>query len=238
MRAVAMLDHKLHLRELPVPVPGPGEVLVKTLACGICGSDLHALRHTEKLVESARRAGGAFVMDTKRDVVMGHEFCAEIADYGPGTPKRFAPGTRVCAMPILVQATGVSTVGYSNDAPGGYGEYMRLMEPLLLPVPASLSTDHAALTEPMAVGLHAVKKAKLERDDVPLVIGCGPVGLAVIAALRLEAARSPWRWAPTPSSTPRRAHPTRHGAAWPRGVTRRRRRPCRRGCPAPRSAPL
>jgi len=164
MRAVAMLDHKLHLRELPVPVPGPGEVLVKTLACGICGSDLHALRHTEKLVESARRAGGAFVMDTKRDVVMGHEFCAEIADYGPGTPKRFAPGTRVCAMPILVQATGVSTVGYSNDAPGGYGEYMRLMEPLLLPVPASLSTDHAALTEPMAVGLHAVKKAKLERD--------------------------------------------------------------------------
>jgi len=189
MRAVAMLDHKLHLRELPVPVPGPGEVLVKTLACGICGSDLHALRHTEKLVESARRAGGAFVMDTERDVVMGHEFCAEIADYGPGTPKRLAPGTRVCAMPILVQATGVSTVGYSNDAPGGYGEYMRLMEPLLLPVPSSLSTDHAALTEPMAVGLHAVKKAKLVPDDVPLVIGCGPVGLAVIAALRLEGAR-------------------------------------------------
>jgi threonine dehydrogenase-like Zn-dependent dehydrogenase len=189
MRAVAMLDHKLHLRDLPMPVPGPGEVLVKTLACGICGSDLHALRHTEKLVEAGRRSGGAFVMDTKRDVVMGHEFCAEIADYGPGTPKRIAPGARVCAMPILVRATGVSTVGYSNDDPGGYGEYMRLMEALLLPVPESLSTEHAALTEPMAVGLHAVKKAQLATDDVPLVIGCGPVGLAVIAALRLEGVR-------------------------------------------------
>lgn len=189
MRAVAMLDHKLHLRDLPVPIPGPGEVLVKTLACGICGSDLHALRHTEKLVDSARRAGGAFVMDLKRDVVMGHEFCAEIADYGPDTPRRLAPGTRVCAMPILVRASGATTVGYSNDDPGGYGEYMRLMEAFLLPVPASLSTDHAALTEPMAVGLHAVMKAKLAPDDAPLVIGCGPVGLAVIAALRMEGAR-------------------------------------------------
>lgn len=189
MRAVAMLDHKLHLREMPTPTPGPGEVLVKTLACGICGSDLHALKHTEKLVELSRRAGGAFGMDLKRDVVMGHEFCAEVVDYGPGTPKRLKPGTRVCSMPILLSATGVSTVGYSNDVPGGYAEYMRLMDPLLLPVPDSLSTEHAALTEPMAVGLHAVKKAKLTLDDVPLVIGCGPVGLAVIAALKLEGVR-------------------------------------------------
>src|SRR5262245_5764012 len=189
MRVVAMLDHKLHLREMPTPVPGPGEVLVKTLACGICGSDLHALKFTEKLVDSARRSGGAFVMDTKRDIVMGHEFCAEVVDHGPGSPKTLKVGTRVCSIPILISATGVSTVGYSNDNPGGYGEYMRLMEPLLIPVPQSLSTGHAALTEPMAVGLHAVKKARLTPDDVPLVIGCGPVGLAVIAALRLEGVR-------------------------------------------------
>jgi threonine dehydrogenase-like Zn-dependent dehydrogenase len=189
MRAVAMLGHKLHMREMPMPKPGPGEVLVKTLACGICGSDLHALRHTEKMIESSKRAGGSFVMDPKRDVVMGHEFCAEVVDHGPGSAKQVKAGTRVCALPILVSAQGVTTVGYSNDAPGGYAEYMRLMEPLLLPVPQSLSTEFAALTEPMAVGLHAVKKAKLSSDDVPLVIGCGPVGLAVIAALRLENVR-------------------------------------------------
>jgi len=189
MRAVAMLDHRLHLRELPAPQPGPGEVLVKTLACGICGSDLHALKHTEKLIDAARRSGGAFVMDARRDVVLGHEFCAEIVDHGPGSAKTLATGTRVCALPVLVGATGITTVGYSNEAPGGFGELMRLMEPLLVPVPEGVPTEHAALTEPMAVGLHAVKKARLSKDDVPLVIGCGPVGLAVIAALRLEGVR-------------------------------------------------
>ena len=66
---------------------------------------------------------------------------------------------------------------------------MRLSEALLLPVPNGLSTEHAALTEPMAVGVHAVAKARLEPDDAPLVIGCGPVGLAVIAALRLAGVR-------------------------------------------------
>jgi threonine dehydrogenase-like Zn-dependent dehydrogenase len=66
---------------------------------------------------------------------------------------------------------------------------MRLSEALLLEVPDGLTTEHAALTEPMAVGVHAVAKARLERDDAPLVIGCGPVGLAVIAALRLRGVR-------------------------------------------------
>ena len=86
-------------------------------------------------------------------------------------------------------ATGPQSIGYSNDNPGGYAQYMRLSEALLLEVPNGLSTDHAALTEPMAVGVHAVAKARLEPDDAPLVIGCGPVGLAVIAALRLAGVR-------------------------------------------------
>jgi threonine dehydrogenase-like Zn-dependent dehydrogenase len=79
-------------------------------------------------------------------------------------------------------------VGYSNEAPGGYGELMTLSAALVLPVPNGLSTEHAALTEPMAVGVHAVAKARLEPDDAPLVIGCGPVGLAIIAALKLRGA--------------------------------------------------
>jgi len=189
MRATVMRQKKLVVGDLPTPEPGPGEVLVKTLACGICGSDLHALKHAEKLVEGARRSGGPFVMDLSRDIVMGHEFCAEIVDHGPGATKTLKAGTRVCSMPVLLRPSGVETVGYSNDNPGGYGEYMRLTEALLLEVPNGLSTEHAALTEPMAVGLHAVKKGNLGKDDVPLVIGCGPVGLAVIAALRLEGVR-------------------------------------------------
>jgi threonine dehydrogenase-like Zn-dependent dehydrogenase len=93
-------------------------------------------------------------------------------------------GTRVCSFPMVIRGGVPVTVGYSNELPGGYAERMVLMEQLLLPVPNGLSTDRAALTEPMAVGLHAVEMARLTAEDVPLVIGCGPIGLAVISALR------------------------------------------------------
>ena len=186
MRATVMRNKKLVVADISVPAPGPGEVLVKTLACGICGSDLHALKYAERLVEGARRAGGAFMMDLNRDIVMGHEFCAEIVDFGPNTQRRLKAGTRICSMPVLVRPTGVETVGYSNENPGGYGEFMRLSEALLLQVPNGLTTERAALTEPMAVGLHAVEKARLQKNDAPLVIGCGPVGLSVIASLKLK----------------------------------------------------
>jgi threonine dehydrogenase-like Zn-dependent dehydrogenase len=184
MRAAVMRSNRLVVAEIPLPEPGPGEVLVKTLACGICGSDLHALKHGEAFVEASRRAGSIFTMDLVRDVVMGHEFCAEIVAHGPDTRKTLAVGARVCSRPGLVRSDGVRAVGYSNDTPGGYAEYMRLTEALLLPVPNGLPTEQAALTEPMAVGVHAVNKARLERDDVPLVIGCGPVGLADGGAAR------------------------------------------------------
>jgi len=184
-----MRQQKLVVADVPVPTLGPGDVLVRTLACGICGSDLHALEHAEKFVETSRRAGNPFVMDLGRDVIMGHEFCAEIVEHGPDTTKALKVGARVCSRPTLMRPTGPQSIGYSNDNPGGYGEYMRLSEALLLEVPNGLSTEHAALTEPMAVGVHAVARARLEPDDAPLVIGCGPVGLAVIAALRLRGVR-------------------------------------------------
>ncbi|HLK11001.1 MAG TPA: zinc-binding dehydrogenase [Candidatus Binatia bacterium] len=186
MRAAVLRRGALVVDTLPDPEPGPGEVLVRTLACGICGSDLHALRHLDALVESARMSGVPFVLDPARDVVMGHEFCAEILDFGPQTQRALRPGDRVVSMPLAVGPSGVQGVGYSNDYPGGYGELMRLSELFLLPVPNGLPTAHAALTEPMAVGVHAVAKAGLARGDAPLVVGCGPVGLAVIAALRLR----------------------------------------------------
>lgn len=189
MRAAVMRHHELVVDDVPVPEPGPGEVLVKTLACGICGSDLHALRFGEEFVATSKRAGGVFDMDLSRDVVMGHEFCAEILDHGPATQGTLRAGTQVCSMPMLLRPDGALTVGYSNDHPGGFGETMRLTESLLLPVPNGLEPAHAALTEPMAVGAHAVAMAHPGANDVPLVIGCGPVGLAVIAGLKAREVR-------------------------------------------------
>ena len=189
MRAAIMRDRQMIVDEIGVPEPQAGEVLVKTLACGICGSDLHALEHFDQFTSYADEGIGSG-LDPARDLVMGHEFCAEILDYGPGPApaNRLRRGARVCSMPMLIRNADGMAVGYSNEVPGGYGERMLLSEALLLPVPEGLPTDHAALTEPMAVGLHAVEKASLTSEDVPLVIGCGPVGLAVIAALKLKGA--------------------------------------------------
>jgi threonine dehydrogenase-like Zn-dependent dehydrogenase len=191
MRAAVMRGGEIVADTLPDPEPAAGQVLVRTLACGICGSDLHALRHGDKMVQAARDSGvPSFDFDPASDVVFGHEFCAEVVDFGPGTLRNLAVGTRVCSMPLLFHAGGVSAVGYSNQFPGGYGELMVLSEPLLLPVPDGLASEHAALTEPIAVGVHAVAKARMEKTDAALVVGCGPVGLAVISALRL-AGRGP-----------------------------------------------
>src|SRR5207249_9573068 len=106
MRAAVMRNARLLVDTLPEPVPGPGEVLVKTLACGICGSDLHALKHAPKLVDAAREAGLPFNMDPARDVVMGHEFCAEIVDFGADTQRVLASGERVVSMPLAMGSAG------------------------------------------------------------------------------------------------------------------------------------
>jgi threonine dehydrogenase-like Zn-dependent dehydrogenase len=187
MRAAIFRGGEIVVDTIPEPVPAAGQVLVKTLACGICGSDLHARKHAHRMVAMSKfLAGGRQPMDLSRDVVMGHEFCCEVIDYGPGTEKKFRPGTKVCSVPGLLSPTGPLGIGYSNDNVGGYAERMLLSEALLLEVPNGLAAAHAALTEPLAVGIHAVEKADIRGDEVPLVIGCGPVGLAVIAGLKLK----------------------------------------------------
>jgi 2-desacetyl-2-hydroxyethyl bacteriochlorophyllide A dehydrogenase len=189
MKAAIFRGGDLVVDTIPDPVPALGQVLVKTLACGICGSDLHAAKHAHRMVEVTKRIPGRKPMDLSRDIVFGHEFCCEVLDYGPKTEKKIKPGTRVCSMPLMVEADGPKGMGYSNTYVGGYAEHMVLSAPLMLEVPNGLPTEHAALTEPLAVGVHAVEKAGLTGDEAPLVVGCGPVGLAVIAALKLKGIR-------------------------------------------------
>jgi threonine dehydrogenase-like Zn-dependent dehydrogenase len=87
-------------------------------------------------------------------------------------------------MPIVFGRRGPELIGYSNRYPGGFGEYMVLQEMFLAPVPADLPSEQAALVEPLAVGEHAVARAAPRPDDVCVVVGCGPIGVAVIAALK------------------------------------------------------
>jgi len=185
MRAAVTRGGQLVVGEVADPVPSSGHVVVKSLAAGICGSDLHALAdfaHFTDLMGSV----GVPALDAGSDCVFGHEFCAEIVEHGPNTAATVPVGTRVCSVPIVVGPTGVEQIGYSNAYPGALAEHMVLQEMLLLPVPDGLATELAALTEPLAVGEHAVGLAGLsEGEQRPcLVVGCGPVGLAVIAALK------------------------------------------------------
>ncbi|MBS0360466.1 MAG: zinc-binding dehydrogenase [Proteobacteria bacterium] len=187
MRAVVRRNKQLVCDEIGELEPGAGQVLVKTLACGICGSDLHALHHMEHMIELGKRGGGGDSgFDPTADTVFGHEFCAEILDHGAGSAKTLKVGTRVVSVPVTLTATGAEMLGFSNRLPGGFSERMVLSEQLILPVPNGLPTEKAALTEPFAVGFHAVAKARMDPNSVCLVVGCGPVGLAVIAALKAQ----------------------------------------------------
>jgi len=195
MRAAVLSAGTVVVREVADPVPGPGQVLVQVRACGICGSDLHFARHGAHMLalddELATAPGSKRLLGPRvelgRDVYLGHEFAAEVLVAGPGTETPVAEGTLVTSVPVLLASTGTATesIIYSNSTYGGYGEQMLLSAALLLPVPNGLPAHLAALTEPMAVGLHAVNRSAIRPGDGALVLGCGPVGLAVIAALRL-----------------------------------------------------
>ena len=176
MRAAIFRNGEIVVDQMPEPKPGAGQVLVKSLACGICGSDLHARKHAHRMVELAKHFPGRKPMDLARDVVFGHEFCCEVLDYGSDTARKFKPGAKVCSIPALLTAEGPKGIGYSNDLVGAYAEQMLLSEALLLEVPNGLAPEHAALTEPLAVGVHAVAKANISGGEVPLVIGCGRSG--------------------------------------------------------------
>lgn len=180
MRAVLMERGRLWVDDVADPVPVPGEVVVKSVACGICGSDLHAARHTEEFVATSIEAGGAFRLTTLDRVVLGHEFCVEIVE----SKGRFRAGDLACSVPVLARPAATVPVGFAPEAPGGFGEYMVLSERLLMPVPAGTGHERAALTEPMSVGRHAVAMARLDGSEATVVIGAGPVGLAVTANLK------------------------------------------------------
>lgn len=190
MRAVTVTKGEFRVEELPTPAPGAGQLLLDVERCGICGSDLHARLHCDELAAMAVATGYEGFMRSDQSVVMGHEFCGEIVDYGPKTRRRWKPGTRVVAMPILRQGRVPQLTGLSVAAPGGYAEQVLVQESMTFPVPNGLSAEHAALTEPMAVARHAVRKSRVEKGQTAFVIGCGPIGLAVIAMLKASGVRT------------------------------------------------
>jgi len=190
MKAVTCTNAKLEVVEQPTPTPAKGQLLIDVLRCGICGSDLHARNHCDELAEVLNETGYPDFMRSTQSVVFGHEFCGEVIDHGPKTRKAPKAGTPVVALPLLRRGKDVHTVGLSAKAPGAFAERLVVEQSLALPVPNGLPVEHAALTEPMAVGWHAVRRSEISKGQVAIVIGCGPIGLAVILMLKAHGVRT------------------------------------------------
>jgi threonine dehydrogenase-like Zn-dependent dehydrogenase len=186
MKAVTLQNSKLQLADLPDPQPGPGQVVINVLGCGICGSDLHVRYHADAEADVLAEIGYDGFMRSGQQVVLGHEFAGEVVGYGPGTRKKIAAGTPVVAVPLTRRGEAMHAIGLSAAAPGGYAEQVVVEESLMFAVPNGLPPKLAVLTEPLAVGWHAVRRAEVKKSDVAIVIGCGPVGLAVICMLKAQ----------------------------------------------------
>jgi threonine dehydrogenase-like Zn-dependent dehydrogenase len=190
VRAVVCQNAELQVVERPEPTPARGQVRLAVERCGICGSDLHARHGLDTWAELAERAGYDRFGRSHEPVVFGHEFSGAVAEYGPGCKGEVPTGAPVVALPLIRGPQGVDTVGLSVHAPGAYAEQLLVQESLMLPVPNGLPADVAALTEPMAVAWHAVRRGEVGKRQVAIVIGCGPVGLGVILMLKASGVRT------------------------------------------------
>jgi threonine dehydrogenase-like Zn-dependent dehydrogenase len=184
MRSTVLREGKFVVTSVPDPVPAQGQVVCRVLACGICGSDLHFVKQHREDAERASAAAGSNVDGSGGDVFMGHEFSAEVVEAGPDTVAP-PPGTIVTSVPSLITTAGVQSLGFGSEYHAGFSEYLLLSQRFLVNVPNGLPPEHAAMAEPMAVGAHAVARSGITAREAAVVLGCGPVGLAVIAGLAL-----------------------------------------------------
>ncbi len=196
MRAVVCVPGGTEVADVPDPVAGPGEVVIKVEACGLCGSDVHAIEHGQ----------------TQPGQILGHEFGGRITEAGPGvTGWQAVVGQAVAVNPLgACQACGECAAGLpfrcaalpniGLSAPGAYAEYVAVRAGQLVRLPDGLPVEQGAHAEPLAVALQAVGQADVGPGDAVLVHGVGSIGLNAIMALRLAgvdhivgAGRSPGR---------------------------------------------
>jgi threonine dehydrogenase-like Zn-dependent dehydrogenase len=183
VRAVVLRNGQLTVRETPDPVPGQGELLLKTLSTAICASDVHFMDHPDLAIDDPT---GRSLYDTDRDIVLGHEFVGEVIGHGPGCTDQFPIGTRVTSIPIRLVNGGVDgtrIIGQHPESQGSFGELLVIAEMLAKEVEGDVSLDAAALTDAFAVGEFYIRAADVQPGEIPIVIGVGAIGLSAVAAL-------------------------------------------------------
>ncbi|NLX77502.1 MAG: NAD(P)-dependent alcohol dehydrogenase [Clostridiaceae bacterium] len=183
MKAVYLEETKhIKIRDIAKPVPGPGEVLVKVDACGVCGSDVHYWQHGRI---------GDFIV--KEPMILGHEAAGTVVELGSGVDN-------VKVGDIVALEPGIPCMKCDNCRNGLYNlcpdvqffatppvdgvmkEYVVHPAELVYPAPAGLSAKIASLAEPFSVGVHALRLANFKAGQKALVLGAGIIGICVMIA--------------------------------------------------------
>ncbi len=176
MRSIVCIHPgQLEFADKPAPVPDRGQALLAIRRVGVCGTDLHAFAGNQAYFTYPR--------------ILGHELAAEVLDIGPN-PEGILRGDPVIPIPYLHCGTCIACRGGRTNccsriqvlgvhADGGMQELLTVPTELLLPG-KDLSWDQMALTEPLAIGAHAVRRAGLRAGEKVVVVGCGPIGLGLI----------------------------------------------------------
>ena len=178
----------LQMRDIPEPQPTPDEILVRVAFSGICGSELSGYLGQNTL--------------RKPPLVMGHEFAGTIEDRGSAAAARYptlTPGRRVTVNPLIYcgacrfcldgrQNLCVSRTLLGAHRPGSYADKVAVPAHMVVPIPESMSMERAALTEPLACSLRAVRQGVCTTRDRVLVIGLGPIGLLALQVAKAAGA--------------------------------------------------
>ena len=186
---------QLSIEEIPTPEPGPGQVLIRVKYCAICGTDVHG-----------------FLYDAvPPGTVMGHEYCGTVAELGQGVTS-WKEGDRVVggggtpppgknAAVYTDPRFNYRTVGFATRLLRAYAEYVLLEEWEPVPIPEGVTDEQAALCEPCAVTVRAVRLSQLRLGDSVAVLGAGPIGLFCVQTARAAGAGAVFVSEPTAART-------------------------------------
>jgi len=199
-RMQAVVCHKpedYRLEEVDVPVPGPGEVVIKVHSAGICASDIACYVGTPGYWSTGDIKGYV-----QPPVVPGHEFVGHVAALGEGAGERY--GLKIGDTAVSEQVTPCwscrfckggnyhmcivpEIYGFRRKAQGAMAEYMKFPgNAINHRIPGTVPIDHAVYVEPLACAIHAVQRADIQFGDVVVIAGAGPIGLGMIASASLK----------------------------------------------------
>ena len=178
-------DRSIAVAEIEPVAPGPGEVQISVAYTGLCGTDLHIFH-------------GSMDARVKTPLVFGHEMSGSIAALGEGV-EGLAVGQNVTVMPLAWDGTcPACRAGHTHicqnldfigiDSPGSLQQLWNVPADTIVPLPAGVRLDHAALVEPTAVAVHDVRRSELKAGDRTVVIGGGPIGVLIATVARSEGA--------------------------------------------------